>query len=840
MADIQCSDTSSATQGELFSGGGDSINFDSLFLFCEDDKSLSILSALYGEGLVKRLADIDFGAIDTEILSTTMASAMMGNAEHTIIVGMLGIFNVAIIALASIYLLFTLVFGVGKLTSQKTQQQLGQDAFSSYQSVIRLAIGGGALLPIQGGLSILQAFILWVIILGSGVANKIEDYAVQSMTSSGSIIDQPMQPETKQIVADLTKIHFCKTAYNELVYKKADGSLRGAGYRPIKMRKMTSSAGDKIPVSLTWGTAQNPEQCGRVIFSHNHTGSKVNPLPNETDGVDFDEISNDIKEKYYDQFKRLNVVASSIAKSAFYYHKNKGSVESSISARQMAGILSVTAMTYQIATKEIVASSLSSGDLESDIWSSFQDNARRDGWIYFGAWYYRLSNFNDTVAKISNKLPTVVAPSFDKLDDASYKNMEAMILFYESIKSYADNGGYTGAALQAKAEHAAAESSPGQLISAMNAINDEMVSSLDSGSQDSEGSGSSGKIMEVLNASGDALRGTLNAVGGSYLTWGWNQVAGLVKTAVSAVLTPDEVVRSAMIKLGESIKSYITISPEYSPIVQVKKLGDSIVSSVEAAFISIFTLAGLGALAGGTVAGKVGSRIGRVASGFFNDAGSFLGGIIGTVGALAIMALVVIYIFGLILATYIPMVPVIIWITAVMGWIAATVEAMMAAPLWAVAHMKQSGEGVISDDAKQGWLILLSVFLRPAMMVIALIFAMGTSYVVIGIVNDMFSSNVVAININSIRSASTNVAVLFVYMTMILTVMHTSYYMVHQIPNSVIRFLGGGQESIGESFREDEKKSEQQIVMLGNKSEHLMQGASGGRGPDAHGFENKG
>jgi conjugal transfer/type IV secretion protein DotA/TraY len=226
-----------------------------------------------------------------------------------------------------------------------------------------------------------------------------------------------------------------------------------------------------------------------------------------------------------------------------------------------------------------------------------------------------------------------------------------------------------------------------------------------------------------------------------------------------------------------------------------------------------------------------------VASGFFNDAGSFLGGIIGTVGALAIMALVVIYIFGLILATYIPMVPVIIWITAVMGWIAATVEAMMAAPLWAVAHMKQSGEGVISDDAKQGWLILLSVFLRPAMMVIALIFAMGTSYVVVGIVNDMFSSNVVAMNINSIRSASTNVAVLFVYMTMILTVMHTSYYMVHQIPNSVIRFLGGGQESIGESFREDEKKSEQQIVMLGNKSEHLMQGASGGRRPDAHGFE---
>ena len=45
----------------------------------------------------------------------------------------------------------------------------------------------------------------------------------------------------------------------------------------------------------------------------------------------------------------------------------------------------------------------------------------------------------------------------------------------------------------------------------------------------------------------------------------------------------------------------------------------------------------------------------------------------------------------------------------------------------------------------------------------------------------------------------------------------------------VIRFIGGGQESIGEAFREDEKKSEQQIVMMGSKSEHLMQGSAGGK-----------
>lgn len=141
--------------------------------------------------------------------------------------------------------------------------------------------------------------------------------------------------------------------------------------------------------------------------------------------------------------------------------------------------------------------------------------------------------------------------------------------------------------------------------------------------------------------------------------------------------------------------------------------------------------------------------------------------------------------------------------------------------------MKQNGEGVIADDAKQGWLILLSVFLRPAMMVIALMFAMATSYISVGIVNDLFASNMTGMKVDSIKTASVNVAILFVYMTIIMTVMHTSYYMVHAIPNSVIRFLGGGQETIGEAFREDEKKSEQQIIAIGNKSEHLMQGSAG-------------
>ena len=72
---------------------------------------------------------------------------------------------------------------------------------------------------------------------------------------------------------------------------------------------------------------------------------------------------------------------------------------------------------------------------------------------------------------------------------------------------------------------------------------------------------------------------------------------------------------------------------------------------------------------------------------------------------------------GLVLAYVIPMIPYIIYTMAVLGWIMAVMVALIGAPLWAAVHAIPTGEGAIPQEAKQGWKMLLALFVEPSLLV---------------------------------------------------------------------------------------------------------------------------
>lgn len=83
---------------------------------------------------------------------------------------------------------------------------------------------------------------------------------------------------------------------------------------------------------------------------------------------------------------------------------------------------------------------------------------------------------------------------------------------------------------------------------------------------------------------------------------------------------------------------------------------------------------------------------------------------------------------GFVLGFYVPMYPYIIYTFGVIGWIIAVIEAMVAAPLICFGLTHPEGHDFLGE-AKQAGMLLLSVFLRPALMVMGLIGAMILSYV---------------------------------------------------------------------------------------------------------------
>ena len=93
-----------------------------------------------------------------------------------------------------------------------------------------------------------------------------------------------------------------------------------------------------------------------------------------------------------------------------------------------------------------------------------------------------------------------------------------------------------------------------------------------------------------------------------------------------------------------------------------------------------------------------------------------LSGITGFLGMLMAM-LYVLLAAGVSLAYYLPAVPFILWTMAVIGVVIQMIEAMFAIPLWAAAHAIPEGEGLAGQHGKQGYMILLGVLARPALMV---------------------------------------------------------------------------------------------------------------------------
>ena len=74
---------------------------------------------------------------------------------------------------------------------------------------------------------------------------------------------------------------------------------------------------------------------------------------------------------------------------------------------------------------------------------------------------------------------------------------------------------------------------------------------------------------------------------------------------------------------------------------------------------------------------------------------------------------------GLTIAFVLPMIPWVMWMAGVMGWLILVCEAVIAVPLWMLAHMTMQGEG-LHGRANEGYGLLFNVLFRPTLMLFGL------------------------------------------------------------------------------------------------------------------------
>ena len=88
-------------------------------------------------------------------------------------------------------------------------------------------------------------------------------------------------------------------------------------------------------------------------------------------------------------------------------------------------------------------------------------------------------------------------------------------------------------------------------------------------------------------------------------------------------------------------------------------------------------------------------------------------------------------------AYFLPNMPFIIWIGCIAGWVLLVIEAIIAAPLWAIMHLHPNGDD-LTGRGGNGYSLVLSLLLRPVLMVFGMEAAIVISSVIGELINKTF------------------------------------------------------------------------------------------------------
>ncbi|WIX25759.1 DotA/TraY family protein [Xanthomonas arboricola pv. corylina] len=157
---------------------------------------------------------------------------------------------------------------------------------------------------------------------------------------------------------------------------------------------------------------------------------------------------------------------------------------------------------------------------------------------------------------------------------------------------------------------------------------------------------------------------------------------------------------------------------------------------------------------------------------------------------------------GIILAFYVPMIPFITWTVGVIKWLVSVAEAMVAAPIFAAAHIHPDGDEAVGR-AGPGYTIILSTVLRPILMLFGLILSIAVAQPIAHFVNAGFMLAVKGSMHDSANGLGAFVAYCVIYMIIMTTVLHSVFALIHWIPDNTMRWMGSAVGMGGVGDREE-------------------------------------
>lgn len=259
---------------------------------------------------------------------------------------------------------------------------------------------------------------------------------------------------------------------------------------------------------------------------------------------------------------------------------------------------------------------------------------------------------------------------------------------------------------------------------------------------------------------------------------------------------------------GRMVLGWISESSD-NPLMALKNFGDKILMLIGSILVIIGVAKVLMMVVpiGRAVKGAA-SALGGMGNGKVGKIGKALTGEVSGYMMFAIIAIVIaLFVMAFMFAYYLPAIPYVIWVAAIMGWLIYTMEALIAAPLWIVMHAHPDGEGPSGSHGAPGYMILLSLVLRPTLLIIGLVTSLGILYVMGWFLKETLIMSQSYLDPESSRGFFANISIIILYCAILYKIINESFEQIHSLASSVMGWIGGSAKNLGEAGAQNEVKS---------------------------------
>jgi hypothetical protein len=244
-----------------------------------------------------------------------------------------------------------------------------------------------------------------------------------------------------------------------------------------------------------------------------------------------------------------------------------------------------------------------------------------------------------------------------------------------------------------------------------------------------------------------------------------------------------------VIQAATTVDLYELKNDARHPVIIINEIGDRLQTIWMIVMGVLAAAAGVGMLASATPLGKVAT----VAAKFSGTADKVL-------VVVALLALPILALAGMAFtAKYlIPMLPFMMWLGILGGWLIAVVIAIIAAPLWAIMHLHPNGDD-LTGKGGNGYMLVLGLLLRPVLAIFGFIAAITISSVMGEFINKVYfqvfafsqgDGNGIGWFFGMIAGAAIYIAIMFSFVK-------KSFSLMHVIPDELMKWIGGGSDQLG-------------------------------------------